>query len=160
MLRQLNRAFCRKCRKTIQSTFCGPGNEGALVISIHLRNRVMHSYQIATRRFGSATGRVAGKFCLVQPEQQGALLPQTFNRSKIELFFRLHTLLYRFSERLVSRPRTMTRSQKCTAADGVTQQLAVFYGCRLTTVTQKPSIVIERATFSYSFRFSELSQPI
>jgi hypothetical protein len=30
----------------------------------------------------------------------------------------------------------------------------------LTMVAQKPSIVIEQATSSYSFRFSELSQPI
>ena len=30
----------------------------------------------------------------------------------------------------------------------------------LTTLTHKPSIVIEQATSSYSFRFSELSQPI
>jgi hypothetical protein len=30
----------------------------------------------------------------------------------------------------------------------------------LTTVAPKPSIVIEQATSSYSFRFSELSQPI
>jgi hypothetical protein len=30
----------------------------------------------------------------------------------------------------------------------------------LTTHAQKPSIVIEQATSSYSFRFSELSQPI
>ena len=30
----------------------------------------------------------------------------------------------------------------------------------LTTVAHKPSIVIEQATSSYSFRFSELSQPI
>jgi competence transcription factor ComK len=33
-------------------------------------------------------------------------------------------------------------------------------GERLTTVAHKPSIVIEQATSSYSFRFSELSQPI
>ena len=32
-------------------------------------------------------------------------------------------------------------------------------GC-LTTVAYKPSIVIEQATSSYSFRFPELSQPI
>ena len=30
----------------------------------------------------------------------------------------------------------------------------------LTTMAQKPSIVIERVTSSYSFRFPELSQPI
>jgi len=30
----------------------------------------------------------------------------------------------------------------------------------LTTLAHKPSIVIEQATSSYSFRFSELSQPI
>ena len=33
-------------------------------------------------------------------------------------------------------------------------------GYPLTTVAQKPSIVIEQATSSYSFRSSELSQPI
>jgi len=33
-------------------------------------------------------------------------------------------------------------------------------GVLLTTVGQKPSIEIEQATSSYSFRFSELSQPI
>jgi len=30
----------------------------------------------------------------------------------------------------------------------------------LTTIAQKPSIVVEQASSSYSFRFSELSQPI
>ncbi len=30
----------------------------------------------------------------------------------------------------------------------------------LTSVAQKPSLVIEQATSSYSFRFPELSQPI
>ena len=30
----------------------------------------------------------------------------------------------------------------------------------LTTVPHKPSIIIERVTSSYSFRFPELSQPI
>jgi hypothetical protein len=30
---------------------------------------------------------------------------------------------------------------------------------RLTTLAQEPSIVVERATSSYSFRSSELSQP-
>jgi hypothetical protein len=40
---------------------------GALDISVDLHNRVTQSHQIATRRFGSATGRVNGKFCLVQP---------------------------------------------------------------------------------------------
>jgi hypothetical protein len=47
--------------------FWWSGSEGALDISIHLRDRVTQSHQIATRRFGSATGRVTGKFCLVQP---------------------------------------------------------------------------------------------
>jgi hypothetical protein len=34
------------------------------------------------------------------------------------------------------------------------------FGECLTTVAHKPSIVIEQATYSYSFRFPELSQPI
>ena len=54
------------CRKTIHSAFGGPA-AGALDISIHLRNGVTQSHQIATRRFGSATCRVSFKLCLVQP---------------------------------------------------------------------------------------------
>ncbi len=30
----------------------------------------------------------------------------------------------------------------------------------LTTVAQRPNLIVERATSSYSFRFPELSQPI
>jgi hypothetical protein len=37
-----------------------------LFISIHLSDRVTQSDQIATRRFSSSTGRVLGKFCLIQ----------------------------------------------------------------------------------------------
>jgi len=36
-------------------------------ISMQLRNRVTQGHQVAPRRCGSVTGRVAGKFCLVQP---------------------------------------------------------------------------------------------
>ncbi len=38
-----------------------------LLISIYLRNCVTQSDQIATRRFGSSTGGVSGKFCPIQP---------------------------------------------------------------------------------------------
>jgi hypothetical protein len=55
------------CRRDYSVCFWRSDNGGALDISIHLRNRVTQSHQIATRRFGSATGRVTGKFCLVQP---------------------------------------------------------------------------------------------
>jgi hypothetical protein len=58
-------------------------------------------HQIATRSRGSGTGRVTGKFSLVQPQQQGALLPNTFHCSQIELFFRPHTPFYRFIDRIV-----------------------------------------------------------
>jgi hypothetical protein len=78
---------------------------GVLDIFIHLRDSVTQSHQIAARRFGSAAGRVRGKFCFVQPQQQGALLPQTFNCSQIDLFFRPHTRLYRLFERIVFRRR-------------------------------------------------------
>jgi hypothetical protein len=54
------------------------------------------SDHIATRGFGSITGRVAGKFCLVHPSQEATLLSQTFDRSRVELFFKLHTLLYEY----------------------------------------------------------------
>jgi hypothetical protein len=42
--------------------------------------------------------------------------------------------------------------------DCATEQIAL--GECLTTVAHEPSIVIEQATYSYSFRFPELSQPI
>jgi len=44
----------------------GRASRGRLGISIHLSDCVTQSDQIATRRFGSSTGRVSGKFCLIQ----------------------------------------------------------------------------------------------
>ncbi len=55
------------CAETLFICFGAVLQRGALDISIHLRDRVTQSHEIATRRFGSATGRVIGKFCLVQP---------------------------------------------------------------------------------------------
>ncbi len=55
------------CAEKLFNLLLAVRQRGALDISIDLRNRVTQSHQIATRRFGSATGRVTGKFCLVQP---------------------------------------------------------------------------------------------
>jgi hypothetical protein len=85
---------------------------------MHLRNRVTQSHQIATRRFGSATGRVTGKFFLVQSEQQGALLPHTLDCSQMELFFRLHALLYRVFREISSSSMEVTRSRQYREARG------------------------------------------
>jgi len=42
----------------------------------------------------------------------------------------------------------------------IRQQIVIYSSHRLTTAAHKPSVVIEQATSSYSFRFPELSQPI
>jgi hypothetical protein len=66
-------------------------------LSIYLLNRMTQSHHIATRRFCRATGGVPGKFCLVHPQQEVTLLLQTFNCSRVELFFKLHNPLYGYS---------------------------------------------------------------
>ncbi len=42
----------------------------------------------------------------------------------------------------------------------IQQQIAILASYRLTTPEHKPNLAIEQATSSYSFRSSELSQPI
>jgi hypothetical protein len=62
--------------------------------SIKLPNGVLQSDHIAPRRSRGTASRILGKFPPVYPQKKITLLPQAFNRCRVDLIRKLHTLLY------------------------------------------------------------------
>jgi hypothetical protein len=84
-------------------------------------NRMKQSDQIAARRFCRLAVGIPGKLRSVRLQQQSTLLLQAFDSCCVELFIRVHTLVYVFSRSKVLSAEVNGRTGKGSLCD----QLAV-----------------------------------